>query len=525
MYIQIILILTILILLILFLIFSTKKIDIEKMFNNTTTNLNNIGGLLVSNFSISSFETFLHKNDMLLSDTAQCAAVNRKTCGAYSYIRKDLLPMLFQAPGINLNVPCGIIMNPQKLWPLITLTSIVDADTNRRSACTNETSSDFFIRNPFKDSGMDLNIFKNLLFKYGPDHPFVTKKYAIYIPNYDMGASKLVICNGDLKCMYQNSGGNIDLFLLFNSNDFSIGKYKDCFDYAEISPDQVSPIIKSYFPVGTSQPDGYLIQLAKPDCSVCTKPFLCVADQYRESAPNGADTEKYKTIEESDRIATYIGKDGSGFGELITPTIDIGNVNIAQCRFEKKDWNVWIKVLKNWYKKILEVIKPDNSLPENLNYMSSNPLNPSYLENEVNIYINPDISSKEFKKQNEIWQDSIIGFYYTYTTCEDQLKELDGIETTYNNTTFNNIIDRCDKYWNLDDDTMTTDKRREWEEKNINYAKELVHKVSELFNEKYNKNIPIFKCKASNSSFPNYKDLNNALNSSVKFADIFEKEK
>lgn len=509
----------IIIIIIITIIFFLKKNGniYEKLFNNTTSDLNNIGGMLVNNFGPVWFEKFLSVGDITLNNTSVCASVNRQTCTAYSYIRKDLIPMFFQFPGIALNVPCGIILNPHKVWPLITLMAVVDADTNVRSSCTNDSYSAFFLRNPFTSSQQDKCISNTLLSKYGPNHDYVKNKYAVYIPQKDMGASYKVSCNGDLNCMYNNSGGNINIWTLINSPDCLDGRYKDCFEYSEATFEEVPPEIKAVFSQGSEQPYGYLKQSMKQECPICLKPYLCVTSDFNN-------TDKYKTVVEDNRIATYIGKDGLGF-EKITNTVDIGSINISQCRFEKKDWNVWIKVLKNWYKTLLNVLKPDNSLPDKLNYMLGNPNSPSYFENEVNLYINPDTSSDEFKKQNEIWQDSIIGFYYTGIKCEDQFKELDGIKTNANGDIFTSNIDRCDGFWKLDDNSInSTEKRREWETKNMIYSRSLVKKVTNLFNKKYNKNVPLFKSTASSNAFPSYKDIIKAQKEKVKFSDIFQED-
>lgn len=99
--------------------------------------------------------------------------------------------------------------------------------------------------------------------------------------------------------------------------------------------------------------------------------------------------------------------------------IDPSNVAVRQCKWEKKDMKPWINSLKKYYSDIQSKMNPENnSMDQGFDYFLANPDHLSYLENEVNIYVNSDTSSSNYVDQNKIFMDSIEGFFYVPTTCE-----------------------------------------------------------------------------------------------------------
>ena len=501
----------------------TKESIVEKFYNDTT-NLKKLGGLLVNNFGMEYFQKMLNVGDVNFSDTSVCASINRKTCTAYSYLRNDLIPMMFMFPGVTANVPCGIILDPVKAWPLITLMSVIDADTNNRSCCTNENYTPIIVRNPFPkevypyfNSDNANNCITRTLEAQGKAD-WAKGNFVVYMPLKDrnLGAGCPTSCDGDLHCMYNNTGGNINQYIMNASPDCLAGKYKDSFIFTQVDESTVPDFVKEFFAKPESKPAGYIEMSFQKDCPDCKKPFLCVFDT---SAAN-----KYETNNESDRIASYIGKDGLGFKELFTKYMDAGYLQILQCRFEKKDWNMWIKVVKDWYKSLLAIMDKNNSMPDAFSYMLANPNSQSYFENEINLYINPDTRSDEYKQQNAIFQDAIIGFYYNGLTCEEQLSELNGVKSISAGNpgdVFYNGVDRCDRYWWMNDRNLVGSNRRAWEIDTIRTSKEMVQKVAKMFNEKHGRKVPVFKNVGDSNAFPSYKSMKRALNGDVRFSDVF----
>ena len=523
----IVILLILLVIILLICYFSNKNSDpdtyqgMTELFDNTTKDINNLGGILCNNFGPNWFQAMLDRGEVSLQDTSVCASVTRKTCTAYSYLRKDLIPMLFMFPGKESNVPCGIILDPKKVWSLITLMGIVDADTNNRSCCTNESGGSILTRNPYENEDSDACIYKSMT-KQVKDgklkQKYIDGTYAVYMAGKGdkgvTGGTCDTSCNGDRTCMYNNSGGNINQWLMNSSPDCIKGNYSNCFKFTEVNDNDVPQDAKNL--IDPQPTDGWLLQTMSPDCETCKKPYLCVL----KDAPTTGSTnqDKYKTVVEKDRIATYIGKDGFGMNTAVTQSMDLGTIAITQCRFERDDWNSWIKVLKDNYKNLLGLLRKDNSMVDSFNNQLANPASPSYFENEVNLYINPDTSSDEYKNQNKIWQDAIIGFYYTASTCEEQLAPLEGIPSDFYGSTFSGSVDRCDGFF-PDEDRQG---RRDWEKNNISEARDLVHKVADLFEQTQNRKVPVYKCTANSNSFPNYQTLIDAFNEDVKLNSIFQ---
>jgi hypothetical protein len=413
--------------------------------------------------------------------------------------------MFFMFPGINLYVPCGIILDTRRVWSLITLMTIIDADTNNRNLCVNESGSPILMLNPHGNSDIDNCTRSNLAAKFGKDSKYLTLNYAVFIPSKESFDKCSATCH-DQRCKYLNSGGSINQWVL------STCKFSDpeCYSFEEVDSSSVPAEIAKQ----VGEVAGFLVQ--RTSCSLCTKPYLCVFQDYTQ-------TEKYKTVVEEDRIANYIGPAGEGFLDLFNPgsrdKLDIGNIAISQCRFEKKDWDLWIGVLKDWYREILNVLAQSD---EANNYIFANPFKPSYFENEINLYINPDRTTREALDQNKIFQDSIIGFYYTDVSCEEQLAPLNGVKTETYGVPFSNAVDRCDEFWKLDDATMTTEKRRAWEATKRVEIKELVHKVADMFNKKHGRKVPVYRSRANSNAFPNAVSLGDALAGAVNIEDFLE---
>jgi hypothetical protein len=496
--------------------------DIENMFSNLSNKAPNVGGILVSMMMITDFENILDKGDIEYNYTASCAIVNRHTCSPWTYMRKDLPPMTFIYPGPE-SPSVGIILDPNKVWDLITVMAVIDADTNNRSCCTNETGNPILTKNPNVPSDPTSKCIDiSLKDKYGNKYD----NYAVYWPSTDKGGSCPTVCkDDDTYCKYNNTGGNINTWIMNSSQECLNGNYKKCYDFKEIDEQNVPQSIKDNFTDPNNQPDGYLTQHISSSCNVCSKPYLCVSSNPPDN--------KNIVHNEPKRLASYIGPQGELWSKIAIKddNYDSRSINGLQCRFEKSDWAVWIKVLRNYYSSILKFMKPNGDIIKKYSYEMANPYVATYLENEVNMYVDPDNTSELYKKQNKMFQDAIIGFFYVNSTCEDQLKPLDGIKTTVEdieNSTFTNNVDRCDQFFQNDPSNpnwnpIDGDTRRKYEQGVIDKSKDLAIKVANMFNKKYNKNVPVFSATPDSNSFYNYKQWTKALHNQIKFDDIFKK--
>jgi hypothetical protein len=159
-----------------------NNIDIIK--NKLTENQIN-SGVLVHMFSLEDMIN-LDNNDnfkfnLQTPGTSDCGGVTLKSCSAWSYLRKDLPPILFTYPvsnsinkenaddiwksivGLNKNgdinkemigsgsywTPnCAVILDAKKAWPLLTTMGIIDSGTDERNCLSNGRGSESCDYNP-----------------------------------------------------------------------------------------------------------------------------------------------------------------------------------------------------------------------------------------------------------------------------------------------------------------------------------------------------------------------------------------
>ena len=121
----------------------------------------NIGGVLVHLLAVEDMDTIVNTKPFVFNlaspGTDDCSQTmpkpgqNGPTCSAWTYLRKDLPPVVFSYPtsiagGMGFWTPSvGIIANPSIIWPLITTMGIVDSATNGRNCGAQDPNWDFNI--------------------------------------------------------------------------------------------------------------------------------------------------------------------------------------------------------------------------------------------------------------------------------------------------------------------------------------------------------------------------------------------
>lgn len=157
--------------------YSHCSVPIKKMFNNTSTTYP-VGGFLVSMFTNDDARKKLEMNSFEYSTFDQCASINRHTCAAFTLFRRDVWCCPFITAGMDTGI--GVILDVNKMWPLLTGSFVIDADTDSRSLCSNENGSSY------SRCGKDVEM-------------------------TDAGSSYPYKCApDDAKCMSLNSGGSIN---------------------------------------------------------------------------------------------------------------------------------------------------------------------------------------------------------------------------------------------------------------------------------------------------------------------------
>jgi hypothetical protein len=483
--------------------------SLQERFDDTSTQ----GGLLIHMMMYEQFISILNSQSIEIEDMVDCGTKDRFTCSAWTLLRKDLAPMPFIFPGMNTTL--GIIVDPKKIWSLLTTMAIIDSDTNNRSCCTNNSGSSIVTKSPknspdyYKDPTDECT--SSVLKKKSPKTNY--DNWAAYIENNDLGANCPSKCDPeDDYCKYVNAGGGTNTYV----NNMLCTDAEECYNFEEIKspPDDIKNLWND------PKPDGFLKQTVKSSCGICTKPYLCVAD----SPPDGKNTIK----NENKRIAAYVGKNAELYptlfykDDILGDRLSTGRLAGYACKFERKDWQIWTQTIQNYYKELLALMNPDNSIKteyfNKYNYLNSNPEMVSYLENEVNIYVSPDKNTDIYKQQNKQFLDSIIGFFYIDNTCETQLKSLSTIPTQVDGQTkFENNIDRCNYYFG----ETTTDKRNNMENLEIYKNKKILSEMITWFNNKYNKKINGYGFSAASNSYPDYKVLSTAIDNKTDFNKYF----
>jgi hypothetical protein len=511
------LLLVIITLIVIFIFRGDSQLSTKDQFNSISNDSSSIGGLLVHMMEIKNLTDMMTNDSFSLSNMDDCAPINRKTCSAWTLVRRDLSPMVFISPSKDCP-SVGVMINANKAWDLITTMSHIDSNTTSRNCCQQESGQPVITRWPYQTDEDNPCINKLLEVKGFDLSSDKYKGYVVYIPtvNNDGGMCSSICAHNDLFCKYVNAGGSINIFYMWTELKECLGgQFDKCYNFHEQDaseiPDDLKKMIKDTGTVAT----GYIVQETSSDCNICTKPYLCVT----QTPPSGVSNNT--PVVSNSQISTYVNPDGLGWNDIYTKNNDFDPYDIAatQCKWEKKDLKIWLNSVKKYYSDISKQLSPDNSTTDAMNYLLANPSYVIYLENEFNIYVNPDQSSPEYNDQNKIFMDAIEGFFYIPSTCEDSLKVLNNIKTSKFGKEFSTGVDRCDAFF----DPMKGDQRRQYEKNKVDQSKSTVIQFTKWFNSKYGKNVDVYSANFSSNAYPDVKNIKDASNNNIMFDSIFTK--
>uniref|UniRef100_A0A6C0LVB5 Uncharacterized protein n=1 Tax=viral metagenome TaxID=1070528 RepID=A0A6C0LVB5_9ZZZZ len=520
---------------IVLLLFFNKNtnVSIQTKFNTISDTPKNVGGILSHLMVIEDFEKILSQPEFSLSldssGISDCSAIHRKTCAAWTYMRKDLPPMLFIFPTTPVvtdgywtpNV--GILIDPNKAWSLLTTMGVIDSATNERSCCSNE---DGYTRLIADNSSAPIDGFNKC------DKIQQSKYSLIYSSNKntDGGQCKLSCDPEDEICRAVNSGGGVNWtdFHSWDTKDIckclseprTITDIKNDLNSKSAQNEKADIIELGWWNNGVDTGDNFYT--LKGECSMCTKPYFCSVED--------GDTKPYLG---DNGPSVRVGKDGHSWNKIFGETNDnienIISTMMKQCKFKKENWPQWVTSMKDYYNMFLRNLNKDNILknPKD-SYMQANPCSYSYFENEVNMYIQGDQKSNWAKEDNEVFRSSIMGFVYIDSTCEEQLKPLINSPTNAGkNCKYTNNKDRCKVYLcgkDGDDDCKVKGTPMSIEIANrTQKAKELTIQMVKKFNQTYKTQVEGFSCTPASNLFMNYDVLQKASNGEIDFDSIFHK--
>lgn len=118
-----------------------------------------LGGVMVHLLALEDMESIANAKNFVFNTasagTADCAMVgqSKPTCSAWTYLRKDMPPIVYSYPsseagpdGMQFWSPSvGIIVDPARVWPLITTMGIIDSATDARNCGSQDPGYQFNI--------------------------------------------------------------------------------------------------------------------------------------------------------------------------------------------------------------------------------------------------------------------------------------------------------------------------------------------------------------------------------------------
>ncbi len=432
---------------------------------------------------------------------ADCAAVNRKTCSAWTYLRRDLPPMIFIYPSSPSSLGywtplCGILLDPRVAWPLVASMSVIDSDTDVRSCCGNETGQAYALRTSDDPQGLTCV-------------PPGLELWVIYLPSDAVGSCPTSCPASDPSCRAINAGGGVNVFDLLSWDPC------DCIDWAVAVTPSAADLAAMQQQTG-SQLVGYSFHTLQ-SCPLCSGPYVCST----KPLAGGAD---YAVAPTGARA--YVGESGERFGQLFY-SADWANFSLAslmnrQCKWPRDAWPQWIGALKAFYQQVASSFV-DGVLPPALNYLQANPCTYAFNENEVNLYVDPS------KPDDATFRAAIVGFFWVSTTCTDQLASLDGVTSTWGGggtgggCIYSDVATRCNDLLCprgtpcADASAYVADQRRA-------AARDAVRQMVAQFNATYRVGgtpVVAYSATPSSNAFFDQATLDKAAAGNVAFTDVF----
>lgn len=592
---------------------SSNKSTLKQLFDSASAKFADIsnrepnvpsGGLLGQSLGLSDVQPIIENNgETLLSYMTSCSPnMEKKSCSPWLFLRRDMNPMVFNFPGLGLDAPMmGILLDLEKMFPMVGTMAMIDADSNNGSCCCN--AAGYFVLQYNSQDNQKTGLsngdipatVRDALKKKGNYDPTATyyiagdRNMMNGTPAWIPGTAPTV-CNAcqnasipatgaDYLCQVNQAGAGIntwDMLLIWPDE----AELQTCFHakgvpmYADrnqigATDDNVDSVLAKNLSetIGLkSLPKGPMIEIAypdKPSCPKCNQPNLCVM----QNPNNGAKSQVipgFQVIPGDGGLITgaLIGEDGMGYfdqymGSLIYSEtektgngypgkwLNLPNVAVRQCKFQRKDWDKWVEVQKQFYRNVLSMQDPTSSTffkqndtvhPYQQMY-NANPTQGQYFEHEVNIYVDPNHNSAFYKKQQQRFQDSIIGFFYTCQTCEDSMEEIKNVKTPTlistnldkkdwnNNGFFDSPSDRCDGYFASAPNPgsrIVGDTRRAAEAQKQQQMRISTLELCRVFREKYGRDIMPLQAKMHSNAFIGNAQTARSLEGKLQFSEIFQ---
>lgn len=582
------------------------------------------GGVLIHMFALEDMINLDNekkfKFNLQTSGTADCGGSSLKACSAWTYLRKDIPPLIFTFPtggsmkndktadsmwksivgtdrdGNALKKTSGglwdywtpnvaVILDAKKAWPLITTMGIIDSATDDRNCLSSARPGGF--PNPNDNNSYELKpgaVYHPKLSKsvVWPHNTKIKLGVGVFAGPDNMGSNCATNCN-ELNskkklntvqtnyCKYRVSGGSL------NKSYWRNKEYSDKWGW--VLNDSIHENDVQNFNTGElSEKNKKTMKSLKYDTEKLKKfnpgknasfrnPFICVTEKtpFNKNLKNDILMNTNNKNSADDAIYNYIGsnsvdgynieqrkKDDNNNGKTFKEQYFNNNgypigslsIQVSQCKFEKKDFNRWIYELKSFWYEVFKTLRPNNKyiIPNHYpgqNELSANPfVGWQYFENEVNMFIDPNINNDD-DIYNKIYRNSIIGFGYYNKTIDEQLYEVpvNNSIPVYGNfwssdkekyTKYKNINDRVIGVstggdnnkggpgylmWHSDKNTTASvEEVKKYEKARLKRGSEVMKNIKNKFNKKYNRNISLYELNTFSPILQNYNLLDKIFN-------------
>ena len=463
------------------------------------------GGFLSHMISSERIDGILKRGNLKLSDCADCSG-RAQTCSAWTFMRDDLIPMLFIYPSSPWSSDdkaspaprVGFLVDARKFSTLITNMAIIDGASDDRNACSETRGTWEILAEHDTKAGRKVLI--------SPPDEIAN---ATVGNRYDPIAKLLKSGGGPTRWMIANKLRSPDCGNIVDKATES--EIKSFLTYTNDTNDT-----QKY---SSSSDDFYIIRWSNVDCSLCDKPFLCKLD----GPP--------QIVETDDVTWAMVGDRGQHWTSMFGGPLHVAQTMNGQCKWLPKNWKTWVEVMKKYY--IDHASQRDAAAWKN-SYLNSSPCTTFlYLENEANIFV--DDRPEKMRQQDKLLRDSLLGVFFVDSTCEQQLMDLGtGVACGSAGSScvsfcegpggdgevqhFLDEKDRCKRYMCGAHKTGDTCDAFAWEQKQIEGAKKQAAQLVDLLNSQNGPVVKLLRCKALSPTFVN----SSKVGMSFGFDDVFQ---
>ena len=452
------------------------------------TDYPNIGGVLVHLAELEGLKDIINKPNFEFnlssggeSFMTDCSMVgqNKQNCSAWTYLRKDLPPMVYSYPSSPAGPApfwtpsIGFIVDPSRIWPIINTMGIVDSATDSRNCGSQDSSYLFNIFDVNNGMGRcNPDVYNSKGDKLKPNEHCIFQS-----SNTSVGCNTECSYEKDIvntNCRFKNSGASLHNYTWatsdypgfswdcpnkddrygWNDPNFPNG-VKSCYKAVEINWDDISPedqaLLNSngYGKSNKSSYQKWAKFIPAEDCYL-TSPTLYQTNDTNSAGQIGKSIlGTNMEVSSKDRNYYYIGENensnngGATFQEQtwkncdfqngataenckIDPATDknipisVNNIITKQAKWLKKDWGRWIIELKKVWKYIYSTMDKTGYKNKSA-YIDGNDYDPYYGFNyDYNyLYGNPCNTGD--------WWENEVNIYINDEMAKDENSDLNNL--------------------------------------------------------------------------------------------------